>query len=74
MLRSRSEPAQPAAARVAACREVLDRGHGRPRQAVELTGAEAGPAPIEDTRAEIFAMIEGVAARVRGEAAGLPPS
>jgi hypothetical protein len=41
------DPAQPAAVRVVACREVLDRGHGRPRQAVELTGGEAGPVRIE---------------------------
>ena len=58
------DPAQPAAARVAACREVLDRGHGKPRQAVELTGAEADPVPIEDARARNLALIEAVAERV----------
>ena len=30
----------PAAARVAACREILDRGHGKPMQAVEISAPE----------------------------------
>jgi hypothetical protein len=63
------DPAQPAAARVAACREVLDRGHGRPQQAVELTGAEAGPVQIEDVRAENFAIVAAIANRMAGAAA-----
>jgi hypothetical protein len=66
------DPTQPAAARVAACREVLDRGHGRPRQAVELTGTDTGPVQIEDARARTLALIEAVAERIAGGV--LPPS
>ena len=33
----------PAAARVAAYRDVIDRGHGRPTQAVEVTGKDGSP-------------------------------
>lgn len=32
-----------AAARVAAANAVLDRGHGKPKQSVEATGAEGAP-------------------------------
>lgn len=38
----RDETAPPAARRAAAS-ELLDRGHGRPAQAMELTGADGGP-------------------------------
>jgi hypothetical protein len=31
------------AVRVAACRELLDRGHGRAPQGISLTGGDAGP-------------------------------
>ena len=34
---------QPAAARVSAANALLDRGFGKPPQAVELTGAAGGP-------------------------------
>lgn len=45
----------PHAARVAAFREVLDRGYGKAKQGVELTGDEGGP--IETiTRIELVAM------------------
>jgi hypothetical protein len=44
---------------------VLDRGHGRPRQAFELTGTDAGPVRIEDVRARNLALIEAVAERAR---------
>lgn len=36
-------PDQPAAARVSAANALLDRGFGKPTQAVELTGANGGP-------------------------------
>ena len=62
------DPAQPAAARVVACREVLDRGHGRPRQAVELTGADAGLVQIEDVRECNLRLIATVAGRIAGAA------
>ena len=37
--------------RIAACREILDRAYGKSRQAIEHTGADAGPikvAKLED--------------------------
>ena len=34
--------------RVMAAKEILDRGHGRPAQGVELTGAEGGPIATVD--------------------------
>lgn len=34
---------QPAAARVAAANALLDRGHGKPQQKLEATGAEGQP-------------------------------
>ena len=36
------------ATRIVAAREILDRGLGRPRQAVELTGEDGGPIELED--------------------------
>jgi hypothetical protein len=41
-------------ARVAACRELLDRGYGRPGQAVEVSGV--GGAPLLDWHALINAV------------------
>lgn len=35
--------AQSEAARVAACNSLLDRGHGKPAQAVEVGGKDGGP-------------------------------
>lgn len=32
--------------RIAAARELLDRGYGRPRQAVEMSGPEGGPVEV----------------------------
>ena len=60
------DPRQPAAARVTACREVLDRGHGRARQGVELTGADAEWMQIDNTQAareHVLAMLDEVAER-----------
>ena len=37
----------PAAARVAACQALLDRGWGKPTQGVELAGPNGGPIVIE---------------------------
>ena len=45
----------PHAARVAAYREVLDRGYGKAKQGIEMTGEEGGP--IETvTRVELVAL------------------
>lgn len=56
----------PAAARVGAASAVLDRGWGRPRQALEHTGDGGGPVQFEDVtvKADEFARrITGLAAR-----------
>lgn len=45
----------PHAARVAAIKEVLDRGYGKAKQGVELTGAEGGPLETI-TRIELVAL------------------
>lgn len=37
------DPETPAAARVAAYREVLDRGYGKAKQGIEMTGEDGGP-------------------------------
>lgn len=39
----RDNPSSPEAARVAAIRELLDRGFGKPTQHTEITGADGGP-------------------------------
>ncbi|WP_205048999.1 hypothetical protein [Paracoccus sp. SY] len=41
---------QPAAARVSAANALLDRGYGKPAQAVQLTGAEGGPVTLVTRR------------------------
>ncbi|WP_343577951.1 hypothetical protein [Pseudomonas sp.] len=48
-------PEAPPAAKVAAWREVLDRGYGKAKQGVELTGEEGGPVETI-TRIELVAM------------------
>jgi hypothetical protein len=39
-------PGAPPAAQIAAARELLDRGHGRPAQATTVSGPTGGPVPI----------------------------
>jgi len=39
--------AQSEQVRIAACREILDRGYGKSRMAVEHTGPESGPIPVK---------------------------
>lgn len=41
------EKGESEAARVAAANSILDRGHGRPKQAVELGGENGGPIKSE---------------------------
>jgi hypothetical protein len=41
-----NDPAAPAAARVSAASALLDRGHGKPRQALEHGGDGGGPIVI----------------------------
>jgi hypothetical protein len=55
--------------RLMAANALLDRGWGRPKQAVELSGAEGGPLQIEDVRAENFAILAAIADRIAGAAA-----
>ena len=40
--------------RVSACREILDRGYGKPAQAVQLTGADGGPVQTEVVIKKLF--------------------
>ena len=40
------DTAQPGPARVSAANAILDRGYGKPRQAVEHTGADGGPIEV----------------------------
>ena len=42
------------AVRVSACREILDRGYGKPAQAVQLTGADGGPVQTEVVIKKLF--------------------
>jgi hypothetical protein len=41
-----NDSAAPAAARVSAANALLDRGHGKPRQALEHGGTDGGPIQI----------------------------
>ena len=43
-------PEHPAAARVSAANALLDRGYGKPTQAVELTGKDGGPVATKTER------------------------
>lgn len=45
----------PHAARVAAIREVLDRGYGKAKQGIEMTGEDGGPVETV-TRIELVAL------------------
>jgi hypothetical protein len=54
---------------LAAALALLDRGWGKPRQSVEVSGAEGHPLQIEDVRAANLAIIEGVANRIAGATA-----
>ena len=49
------DPETPAAARVAAYREVLDRGYGKAKQGIEMTGEDGGPVETV-TRIELVAL------------------
>lgn len=46
----------PHAARVAAIKEVLDRGYGKSKQGLEVTGAEGGPVMV--TRIELVDLVD----------------
>lgn len=50
------------AVRLAACREILDRGFGRPAQAVQLTGEDNGPLRTEIIVRRICAPVDEGAA------------
>jgi hypothetical protein len=60
---------QPAAARVGAANAILDRGYGKPMQAVEMTGANGGPIlsqTIDASKLSTQALAELLAARNAG--------
>jgi hypothetical protein len=46
--------AEPAAARVSAANALLDRGFGRPPQAVHMSGADGGPIKVEGIALEFI--------------------
>ncbi len=46
------------AVRVSACREILDRGYGKPAQAVQLTGADGGPVQTEVVIKKLFVPVD----------------
>ena len=58
----------PKAAVVAASTAILDRGWGKPTQAVELTGANGGPVETRDMSDAPTSVLEWLAAKKRGEA------
>jgi len=45
---------QPAAARVSAAIAILDRGHGKPVQAIEASGPDGGPIQTQDQAARAW--------------------
>jgi len=51
-------------ARIAAATALLDRGYGRPRQAVEMTGKDGGPIEHADTRDRLDLTLDGIAANM----------
>lgn len=53
----------PAAAKVAASQALLDRGWGKPAQAVEVTGADGGPLQHRDMSVAPLAVLEWLAAQ-----------
>lgn len=60
---------QPAAARVSAANAILDRGYGKPMQAVEMTGANGGPIEtrtIDASKLSTATLAELLAARDAG--------
>jgi len=51
-------------ARIAAATALLDRGYGRPRQSVEMTGKDGGPIEHADVRDRLDRTLEGIAANM----------
>ena len=65
-----NDPDQPAAARLAAAREVLDRGHGKPidRQAILQMGADGGGSSVESlTEAQLLRIASGALQTIEGD-------
>ena len=63
----------PHSARVSAANALLDRGYGKPMQAVEMTGADGGPIKHEEVARDADAFtrrISGLAAGVVGAGDG----
>lgn len=69
---------QPAAARVSAANAILDRAHGKPKQAMEHTGAGGGPirhvdlSNLTDEQLDTLENIFGPLAGAVGDDAGDP--
>jgi hypothetical protein len=62
-----NDPKAPAAARVSAATAILDRGHGKPTQAVEMSGRDGGPIETADVSAReiILERLASIAPRIR---------
>lgn len=52
--------------RIKAAIAILDRGMGKPRQAIELAGPDGGPIPTEPRREPDPSFVEAVVAELRG--------
>jgi hypothetical protein len=62
-----NDPKAPPAARVSAATAILDRGHGKPTQAVEMSGPNGGPIESADVSARemIMERLAAIASRLR---------
>ncbi len=58
------DDAAPPAARVAAANSILDRGFGRPAQAVQVTGKDDGPVQIQHAADAFIAEMERIRQRM----------
>jgi hypothetical protein len=65
--RKRVEVLVPLMTQLAAANALLDRGYGRPAQAVEMSGKDGGPIQTEEVSAYdiIVGRLEGIAQRLR---------
>lgn len=53
------DEAQPAAARVVAANSIIDRGHGKPSQSVQVDAIIGDKRPVEMTEEELLAIAAG---------------
>jgi hypothetical protein len=62
-----NDPQAPPAARVSAATAILDRGHGKPTQAVAMSGPDGGPIETADVSAReiILERLAAISSRIR---------